>query len=219
MSDQPTVSMRERLKAPPAREMVEAYFRPTVAKGIEHQFVPEMHIHLAHGLMLARCGIVPESALRPIVAAVLELLDQGRQSVGQVLREGLQKPRQLSHRGGDGTGQAGQQYLTRGQVGEYRELRGRYDSTVKDPNDHRPWETFSRWQDNGGYYKYFWWGISRGKNDYGYMGIGTYGQFIFVSPRTKVVIVRTADEDGIDPRQWREVFQNIAEHVDETYGR
>jgi CubicO group peptidase (beta-lactamase class C family) len=93
------------------------------------------------------------------------------------------------------------------------------DSTVRDPNDHRPWETFSRWQDNGGYYKYFWWGISRGKNDYGYMGIGTYGQFIFVSPRTKVVIVRTADEDGIDPRHWREVFQNIAEHVDETYGR
>jgi hypothetical protein len=51
------------------------------------------------------------------------------------------------------------------------------------------------------------------------MGIGTYGQFIFVSPRTKVVIVRTADEDGRDPLYWREVFQNIAEHVGETYGR
>jgi CubicO group peptidase (beta-lactamase class C family) len=93
------------------------------------------------------------------------------------------------------------------------------DSTILDPNDHRPWETFPQWQDDGGYYKYFWWGISQGNNDYCYMGIGTYGQFIFVSPRTKVVIVRTADEDGIEPRHWREVFQNIAEHVDETYGR
>jgi hypothetical protein len=38
-----------------------------------------------------------------------------------------------------------------------------------------------------------------------------------VSPRTKVVIVRIADSDGIDPPQWREVFQYIAEHVDESY--
>ena len=93
------------------------------------------------------------------------------------------------------------------------------ESTTKDPNDHRPWETFSRWQDKGGYYKYFWWGVSLGKSDYSYMGIGTYGQFIFVSPRTKVVIIRTADKDGIDPPYWREVFQNIAEQVDQTYSR
>ena len=93
------------------------------------------------------------------------------------------------------------------------------ESTVRDPNDHRSWETFSRWQDNGGYYKYLWWGVSQGKYDYSYMGIGTYGQFIYVSPRTKVVIVRTADKDGIDPPYWREVFQNIAEKVDEAYSR
>jgi CubicO group peptidase (beta-lactamase class C family) len=93
------------------------------------------------------------------------------------------------------------------------------ESTVRDPNDHRPWETFSRWQDNGGYYKYLWWGISQGKSDYSYMGIGTYGQFIFVSPKTKVVIVRTADKDGIDPPYWREIFQYIADHVDESYSR
>ncbi len=93
------------------------------------------------------------------------------------------------------------------------------ESTAPDPNDHRQWETFSRWQDKGGYYKYFWWGVFNGKDDYIYMGIGTYGQFIFVSPKTKVVIVRTADKDGIDPPYWREVFQNIAEKVDEAYRR
>ena len=93
------------------------------------------------------------------------------------------------------------------------------DSTTPDPNDHRPWETFARWQDKGGYYKYFWWGISQGNTDYSYMGIGTYGQFIFVSPRTRVVIVRTADNDGIDPPQWREVFQYIAGQIDRSYSR
>jgi CubicO group peptidase (beta-lactamase class C family) len=93
------------------------------------------------------------------------------------------------------------------------------ESTIKDPNDHRPWETFSRWQDNGGYYKYFWWGISHGEGAYSYMGIGSYGQFIFVSPKTNVVIVRTAGEDGIDPPYWCEVFQYIADHISETRNR
>lgn len=93
------------------------------------------------------------------------------------------------------------------------------ESTVRDPNDHRPWETFSQWQDNGGYYKYFWWGVSQGHGGYSYMAIGTYGQFIFVSPGAKLVIVRTADADGIDPREWRQVFQYIADHVDQTYSR
>jgi CubicO group peptidase (beta-lactamase class C family) len=87
------------------------------------------------------------------------------------------------------------------------------ESTIRDPNDRRRWETFSRWQNGGGYYKYFWWGVSQGESDYSYMGIGTYGQFIFVSPKTRVVIVRTADADGIDPPYWREVFQYIADHV------
>ncbi|HYK65639.1 MAG TPA: serine hydrolase [Patescibacteria group bacterium] len=93
------------------------------------------------------------------------------------------------------------------------------ESTTRDPNDRRPWETFGRWQDDGGYYKYFWWGVALKAGDYSYMGIGTYGQFVFVSPRTEVVIVRTADSDGIDPPLWREVFQYIADHVDQSYGQ
>jgi len=55
--------------------------------------------------------------------------------------------------------------------------------------------------------------------DYSFMGIGTYGQFIFVSPKTRVVIVRTASDNGIDPLNWREVFQYIADHINETDSR
>ena len=91
------------------------------------------------------------------------------------------------------------------------------ESTTRDPNDRRPWETFSQWQDSGeGYYKYFWWGISEPGGNYSFIGIGTYGQFIFVSPKTKIVIVRTAATDGIDPLNWVQVFQYIANHVSQS---
>jgi CubicO group peptidase (beta-lactamase class C family) len=90
------------------------------------------------------------------------------------------------------------------------------DSTTRDPADNRDWETFRRWRNFGGYYKYFWWGVSLGGGDYEYLANGTYGQFIFISPRTRVVIVRTAGEDGIDPPYWREVFHCIAEHVNQS---
>jgi CubicO group peptidase (beta-lactamase class C family) len=109
----------------------------------------------------------------------------------------------------------GQLYLNQGNWDGRQIIPAQWirDSTTRDPNDHRPWETFSRWQDHGGYYKYFWWGVSHPDGDYDFMGIGTYGQFIFVSPKTRIVIVRMADADGIDPRCWREVFRYIADHL------
>ncbi len=112
----------------------------------------------------------------------------------------------------------GRLYLNNGNWGGKQVIPEQWvvESTTRDPNDRRPWETFSRWQDDGGYYKYFWWGVSLASGDYSFMGIGTYGQFIFVSPKTRVVIVRTADEDGIDPPYWREVFQYIADQIDQA---
>jgi hypothetical protein len=41
------------------------------------------------------------------------------------------------------------------------------------------------------------------------------GQFIFVSPKTRVLIVRMASDDGIDPPYWRQVFQYIADQIKE----
>jgi len=87
------------------------------------------------------------------------------------------------------------------------------ESTAPDPNDHRPWETYPEWADAGGYYKYFWWGDSRGAGDYTYEAIGRWGQFIFVAPRANVVIVRTAGDFGLDLEQWPQVFQYIADSI------
>jgi len=88
-----------------------------------------------------------------------------------------------------------------------------HESTAPDPADHRPWETYPQWADAGGYYKYFWWGNSRGADDYTFEAIGRWGQFIFVAPRANVVIVRTAGDLGLDIVQWSQVFRYIADSV------
>ena len=73
----PVVSLRERVKSPPAETMVESYYAPAVAAGIRFQFEPEMKIHLAHALMLAERKIVDRSDVAQIVATLLALRQTG----------------------------------------------------------------------------------------------------------------------------------------------
>jgi CubicO group peptidase (beta-lactamase class C family) len=87
------------------------------------------------------------------------------------------------------------------------------ESTAPDRNDRRPWKTYPEWAAASGYYKYFWSGDTNGSGDYVYSAIGRWGQFIFVAPKAKVVIVRTGSDFGINIVQWSQVFQYIAEAV------
>jgi len=90
------------------------------------------------------------------------------------------------------------------------------ESTTRDPNDNRPWETYPDFPDGGGYYKYFWWGRTFGADDYIFEAQGLWGQYIFICPKTKVVIVRTASKwGGIGPGGWNQVMRYIATHVGE----
>ncbi len=109
----------------------------------------------------------------------------------------------------------GQLYLGKGRWNGKQIISERWvtESTAPNPNDHRPWETYPQWADAGGYYKYFWWGNSRGADDYSFEAIGKWGQFIFVAPRANVVIVRTAGKLGLELPQWPQVFQYIADYV------
>jgi CubicO group peptidase (beta-lactamase class C family) len=91
------------------------------------------------------------------------------------------------------------------------------ESTTKDPNDNRPWETYPEFRDNGSYYKYFWWGHTFGPDDYTFEAQGLWGQYIFVCPKTKVVIVRTGSKWGeIGPVGWNQVLRYIATHIGES---
>jgi CubicO group peptidase (beta-lactamase class C family) len=90
------------------------------------------------------------------------------------------------------------------------------ESTTRDPNDNRPWETYPDFPDGGGYYKYFWWGRTFGADDYIFEAQGLWGQYIFICPKTKVVIVRTASKWGsIGAGGWNQVMRYIATHVGE----
>ena len=109
----------------------------------------------------------------------------------------------------------GQLFLDKGKWNGKQIISKRWvtESTAPDPNDHRPWGTYPEWSDAGGYYKYFWWGNSRGPRDYSFEAIGRWGQFIFVAPKANVVIVRTAGNLGLELPQWPQVFQYIADYV------
>ena len=76
-SKSPDVSLRERVKEPPAPELVAAYYAPSLEKAKRYCFEPEMRIHLAHGLMLARQDIVRNKDVRVILKALLKLRDAG----------------------------------------------------------------------------------------------------------------------------------------------
>jgi len=76
-SSQVEVQLRERVKSPPAPELVAAYYGPSVAGALKHIFAHEMHIHLAHGLMLAERGIVSEHDIAQTLKVILELIDSG----------------------------------------------------------------------------------------------------------------------------------------------
>ncbi|MGO9452906.1 MAG: serine hydrolase domain-containing protein [Candidatus Binataceae bacterium] len=90
------------------------------------------------------------------------------------------------------------------------------ESTTRDPDDNRPWETDPDFHKYGGYYKYFWWGSTLPNGDYTFEARGLFGQYIFVAPAKKVIIVRTASKWEIDPGDWHQILEYIAKHAGET---
>ena len=81
MTDKPTVSLRERVKKPPAQALVDAYYAPAIANGVKHLFPHEMRVHLAHALMLADQGIVGREDIATILAELLRLNEEGPSSL------------------------------------------------------------------------------------------------------------------------------------------
>ena len=71
------VTIRERVKEPPAASLVASYYVPAVAAGMQYQFEGEMLIHLAHVLMLERQRIITRADAVRIVQTLLELRGQG----------------------------------------------------------------------------------------------------------------------------------------------
>jgi CubicO group peptidase (beta-lactamase class C family) len=83
------------------------------------------------------------------------------------------------------------------------------ESTAPIPDDGRTWHTYNDWKAADGYYTYMWWGRFTPDGGYEYMAQGHLGQWIYVSPQEKAIIVRFGlDEGGVD--SWAEVFRSLA---------
>jgi CubicO group peptidase (beta-lactamase class C family) len=61
-----------------------------------------------------------------------------------------------------------------------------------------------------GYYQYMWWGIAIEPGIYDFVAAGDRGQFIYVSPRKALVIVRNGIDYGIPFDDWFGLFYRFA---------
>jgi hypothetical protein len=56
-----------------------------------------------------------------------------------------------------------------------------------------------------------WWGIRRGEDSYDFSGLGNHGQFLYVSPDKRLVIVRHGETyGGVAAFGWFEMFYDFA---------
>jgi CubicO group peptidase (beta-lactamase class C family) len=65
----------------------------------------------------------------------------------------------------------------------------------------------------GHYYSYFWWGSKRdgGKSDFS--AVGNKGQYIYVSPQKKIIILRNGFAYGISTSQWLRLFYQLTDRL------
>jgi hypothetical protein len=60
-------------------------------------------------------------------------------------------------------------------------------------------------------YGYMWWGICRGEGDCDFAAEGNLGQTIYVSPRSKLIMVKNARATRPHWHQWDDPFSRVAD--------
>jgi argininosuccinate lyase len=76
------VSIRERVKRPPAPAMIESYYGPALERAVRTQFDLEIWVHLAHAAMLARQDIIAAADAQTLRRALLALHAAGPDALG-----------------------------------------------------------------------------------------------------------------------------------------
>jgi CubicO group peptidase (beta-lactamase class C family) len=63
----------------------------------------------------------------------------------------------------------------------------------------------------GGYYKYLWYGYFREGDDFDFTAEGDHGQYIYISPSKKLIIVRNGTAYGeLGNEDWIRLFHQFA---------
>jgi CubicO group peptidase (beta-lactamase class C family) len=86
------------------------------------------------------------------------------------------------------------------------------DSTTPDPNDTRPWINFTDFPNQGGYYKYHWWGYRRENHLYDYIAWGHLQQLIYIRPDENLIFVRLGSEEGPEV-DWGQLLKGLADRL------
>ena len=63
----------------------------------------------------------------------------------------------------------------------------------------------------GHYYKYFWWGDKRPEGKSDFYAQGNKGQYIYISPQKRVIIIRNGFDFGLPSSQWLRLFYQLAD--------
>jgi CubicO group peptidase (beta-lactamase class C family) len=63
----------------------------------------------------------------------------------------------------------------------------------------------------GHYYKYFWWGDKRPGGESDFHAVGNKGQYLYVSPQKRVIVVRDGFDFGIPSSRWARLFYQLAD--------
>ena len=66
------------------------------------------------------------------------------------------------------------------------------------------------YRDLVGYYKFMWYGFFRGEEGYDFMAEGDRGQFIYVAPEKRLIIVRNGLDWGMASSEWVKAFYEFA---------
>jgi CubicO group peptidase (beta-lactamase class C family) len=63
-------------------------------------------------------------------------------------------------------------------------------------------------------HRMYWWHVVRPGGDDAYAALGNHGQFVFVAPADRLVIVRNGERYGIPSFDWFEVFTTLADNLE-----
>jgi CubicO group peptidase (beta-lactamase class C family) len=55
--------------------------------------------------------------------------------------------------------------------------------------------------------------IARPDGTYAYTGLGNFGQYVFVAPAERLIVVRNGERYGIESFDWLEVFTTLADRL------
>lgn len=77
MPEEDSVQLRERVREKPSEDLVRYVNAPALARSLRTAFEPQMQIHLAHTVMLARQRIISHADARAILDALIEIREAG----------------------------------------------------------------------------------------------------------------------------------------------